>query len=83
MLRLRRVTCFTDLVHGVLRTVAPGEDDAIAILTVFGGGAFCAATEQGCQCDASEDALPVPIHVVFQTGIACGVGADEVVERQG
>jgi len=82
MLRLRRVTCFTDLVHGVLRAVASGEDDAVAVLSIFGGGAFCADAEQGCQCDASEDALPVPVYVVFQAGVACGVGADEIIECQ-
>jgi len=51
LLRLRRVTYLTDLVHGVLRAVAPGEDDAIAVLSVFGGGAFSTDAEQGCQGD--------------------------------
>jgi len=40
MLMLRRVTCLTNLIHGILRAVASGEDDAVAVLTVFGGIQF-------------------------------------------
>jgi len=54
----------------------------VAVLTVFGCGQFCADAEQGCQGYAREDALPVLIYVVFQTGVACGVGADEVVQSK-
>ena len=74
MLRFRRVIS-ADLIDAVLRAVAPGDDDAITVPAVLRGGQFSADAQQRRQCRAGKDTIPMPVHIVFQTGIAGRVGA--------
>lgn len=46
-----------DLVHGVLHAVTAGDDDAVAVLAVVGGGQFGADPEQRGQRGTGEDAV--------------------------
>src|SRR3546814_3057314 len=70
-----------DLIDAVLGAVAPGDDDAIAVLAVLRLGQLGSDAQQRRQHRARDDALPVPVHVVFQAGVAGWVGAHAVVER--
>ena len=53
------------LVNRVLGAVPAGDDDAIAVLAVFGRGQFGAHAEQRGQGGACENAIPVPVHAIL------------------
>lgn len=62
------------LVHTVLQTVPASDDDAITILAILGRSQLGTDAQQRRQHRAGEDAIPVPIDTVLQTGVAGRVG---------
>lgn len=81
MFILRRViswpTWFTNL-----SPVAPGDDDAVAVLAVLCCGQFDADSQERRQHSTDEDAISMPSDPILQAGIPGRVGADQVVQRQ-
>lgn len=72
-----------DLIHAVLQTVAPCVDDPITILAVFRRSQLSTDTQQRRQRSTGEDAIPMPINTILQTGVAGRIGTRQVVQRQG
>ena len=70
------------MIDRVLRAVAAGDDDAVAVLPVLGCGQLGADAQQRGQQRAGEDAIPMPIDAILQAGVAGWVGADQVVELE-
>ena len=70
------------LVHRILQAVASGDDHAVAPIAILRCGQLGADAQQGGQRGASEHAIPVPIHPIFQTRIAGWIGADQFIELE-
>mmetsp|Transcript_1025 Transcript_1025/g.2594 ORF Transcript_1025/g.2594 Transcript_1025/m.2594 type:complete len:409 (+) Transcript_1025:2413-3639(+) len=71
-----------DLVDAVLRAVASGDHDPVAVLPVLRRGQLGTHAQQRGQRRTREDAIPVPIDAILQAGVTGRVGAREVVELQ-